>query len=107
MWKEIQLERKLLYVIKAENYRHSSALSHVKRVNNAILSDFCLIHQIVDWQKYLEEQDNKEKIVELRRNQETGRPLGESSFVKDLELITGIELVKKKPGPKIKIQATV
>lgn len=37
----------------------------------------------------------------IRQSLSSGRPAGDTLFVQQLEQITGRELIKKKPGPKM------
>jgi putative transposase len=94
-------------VKKAEDYRWSSAQSHVSNHVDDLLSRFYLMDEIKDWRVYLSEYEDQEDLKSLRSHQGTGRPLGSEVFVNDLQIKEGRMLTKRKPGPKTKIEDTV
>lgn len=86
----------------AVEYKWSSASAHCGQGTNDLLSpDFTPKGVIDDWQRWLEfeniEQENK-----LRKHVETGRPVGNDSFIERIGKLVGRSLKKKKPGPKLK-----
>jgi putative transposase len=82
---------------KPEDYRWSSAASHVKGAGDSILTMEPLKRMIPDWKSYLERSwPGDEKLIE--RHQRTGRPLGDDGFIKRLEELTGRVLRKQRPG---------
>ena len=86
-------------VSKAEDYPWSSAKAHVYRTSDPLLSASFLDECIQDWSKYLcifEEKQTKQ----FNRHSKTGRPLGESGFLRKLEQLAGRVFQKAKPGPK-------
>jgi putative transposase len=87
-------------VKQAEDYPWSSALAHTKKKENPILTKFYLLDEIKDWSKFLSEEEKKEDLKLFRRHGNTGRPLGDKSFIKYLEKKLGVSLTKRKPGPK-------
>lgn len=87
-------------VKKAEDYRWSSARSHVLRVKDELLSDFDLTLSIPDWGAYLRDEMDESDMDLLRSHEKTGRPLGDDAFLDELEKTKGRSLRKKKPGPK-------
>jgi len=88
-------------VKNAEDYHWSSARAHIYKTKDAILSGNFVIEEIPDWKKYLTDINNDtcEKLFTKHAN--TGRPLGDNSFLDKLEKITGKTLHKRKPGPKV------
>lgn len=87
-------------VEKADEYRWSSARVHVKKKIDPLLSQFYLLDEIHDWRRYLAEEDREEQLKMFRKHIETGRPLGDDTFIEMLERKLGIILKKQKPGPK-------
>jgi putative transposase len=85
---------------QARDYKWSSAQAHLGMREDHVISDFYLAREIEDWQRYLDESDDEEKIRIFHEYIATGRPLGDDNFVEKLERITGRELKKNKPGPK-------
>lgn len=87
-------------VARAEEYKWSSARSHVHKRKNDLVSECYISKGIKDWPKYLKEPDEKERIEVFHKHMCNGRPLGQESFIEKLEQKFGIILRKKKPGPK-------
>jgi len=85
-------------VKKAENYSWSSAKAHVKRIPDAVLTEFYLTKQIKNWHYYLQEEESEKDIEIFRSHERTGRPLGNNMFQARLEKITGRELRKGNAG---------
>ena len=55
---------------------------------------------VCSWREYLAEKDALAIASTLRRHENTGRPLGDLTFLKRLGVALGRELLPKKPGPK-------
>ena len=86
-------------VKRAEDYQWSSALNHVERIENKILSnDLPLLKEIDDWREYLATSDDKEVIEKLKKFTSTGRPAGSESFVRSLEKQLGRQLLPRSAG---------
>jgi putative transposase len=86
-------------VERAEDYRWSSALSHIEGLDDPILSnDLPLLEEITDWREYLSEPEDEVIIERLRRCTSTGRPMGSASFVKEIEGLLGRVLVPHPIG---------
>ena len=94
-------------VKRAEDYRWSSALSHIEGLDDPILSsDLPLLKEITDWREYLSKPDDKVIIERLRRCTSTGRPMGSASFVKKIEGLLGRVLVPQPIGRPRKTKKT-
>lgn len=87
-------------VNRAENYRWSSARTHVQKGKDKLLSDHFLISEIKDWSVYLSQEDKQKDVDILQKHSNTGRPLGGIEFIEKIEKLLGRDLKKKKPGPK-------
>jgi putative transposase len=64
-----------------------------------------MLERVGDWGAYL--SDTTEVSVKnemIRRYTQTGRPLGNDEFVKQLEVITGKSLAPRKPGRKADVR---
>jgi putative transposase len=86
-------------VKKAENYKWSSAKSHVRKTNDPILSNGCYLqHEIKDWAEYLVGIEDKEVIRAVIENTRTGRPSGDEHFIKRIEKAAGRRLVAMPRG---------
>jgi len=57
---------------------------------------------VCNWRRYLVDGDDAELTKSMLRHERTGRPLGDASFVKKLELLLGRTLARGRPGPKPK-----
>ena len=80
----------------------SSAAAHVKGKGDELM---CLDERldIAEWKDFLSEGISEEDAGKIQSSERTGRPLGDESFIKKLEKMTGRLLRKKKPGPKPKL----
>jgi putative transposase len=85
-------------VLKAEDYRFSSAGHHVYKKKDTLVSRCFLDDGIKDWKLFLREDGDR--CEEFRKHERTGRPLGAVEFLIKLEHMLGIRLRKNKPGPK-------
>jgi putative transposase len=88
-------------VVKPEEYRWSSARSHLEGTEDMLASSFPLYNLIPDWKDLLHLSSEAELKI-LKRHEHTGRPLGRDSFVATLEKTLGRVLRPQKPGPKKK-----
>ena len=88
-------------VEKAEDYAWSSARAHIYGYNDHLVSGNFDKVGFVNWADYLKEEIASD-IEAFNNHLKTGRPLGDMEFVKKVERLTGREIQKKKPGPKIK-----
>ena len=81
-------------------WKWSSVHCHLKRQESALCQPEALLQRIPDWESFLAEglKDSAGKLLE--KHVRTGRPLGSKAFVEELEKLTGLELVPKKPGRK-------
>lgn len=91
-------------VVKAWDYPWSSARSHVKGATDLLVEHSFLEETINNWEEYLSQKDEGESQELLRKHGRTGRPLGKEDFIKNLEIKTGRVLIKRKPGPKPKLE---
>jgi len=55
-----------------------------------------------DWGNFLAETISSEELKDIRKHKQTGRPLGDMSFVSNLKHLLGRELRPRKPGRKPK-----
>jgi len=89
-------------VDRPEEYRWSSAASHLEGRDDRLVRASALLERSIDWREYLYEREDDRIITELHRKARTGRPLGELGFVEKLEGILGRNLKPGKPGRKHK-----
>jgi len=93
-------------VDEAKAWPWSSAAAHVAGRGDAVAEGAWLLERtaawICTWQEYLREGDEHGLAIVMRRHENTGRPLGDSGFVKRLTVLLGRNLLPAKPGPKRK-----
>ena len=87
-------------VHKPWDYPWSSADSHITKAPDPVLSESFLTEQIPDWRAFLQDSRDDKLIQSLEHHASTGRPLGNESFLKRLEILTGRQLQRKRPGPR-------
>ena len=82
------------------DYRWSSAAAHLRRRDDALVKTAPLLELYPDWRALLASgvTDAEDRILE--RHERTGRPLGDTQFVRRLEKRLGRVLQRQKPGPK-------
>ena len=93
-------------VPRAEDWPFSSAAAHVAARNDGWADGDWLEERIAGWVctwgEYLTDGDDPQLGPRLRRHENTGRPLGERTFVERLSRLLERDLLPKKPGPKPK-----
>jgi len=76
-------------------------LESLRRAWRITLRDLVdMIDSIGDWEAYLALDIEEEQLRLLRQHGRTGRPLGSTPFILQLEETLGRFLRKRKPGPK-------
>jgi len=88
-------------VERPEDYRWSSARSHLTGQDDGLVKAAPLLDLVPDWQKFLM-MTTDEEVDMLHRHERTGRPLGRPGFIEKLESMLGRALRPQKPGPKRK-----
>jgi putative transposase len=83
---------------RAEEYAWSSARAHLLGVDDVLVSVAPLLSRIGDWRAFLGEGAGPDAFAQFRRHANTGRPLGTSEFVDDVERILGRALKPRKRG---------
>ena len=92
---------------KAEDFPWSSARAHVLGAPDPILSRCYLEQEMEDWGGFLRSGTQDDDIKEMDHHARTGRPLGDVSFIDNLERLLGRRLLKQKPGPRTRAQSFV
>ncbi len=59
-----------------------------------------MLDRVDKWNAYLSDAVKLDKEELIERHARTGRPLGISDFIRELEIITGEEPAPKRPGRK-------
>ena len=90
---------------KPEEYKWSSAGSHVDKHPDSVLAEGCYLTEIItDWREYLQENEDPRMIAELVQSTKTGRPCGDETFTSIMEGITGRRLSALSVGRPKKIR---
>ena len=92
-------------VTRPEDYRWSSVHAHLKGKDPlGIIDAQKLLNICGNWQDYLD-QAMTDPTDEFIRHSNTGRPLGDDSFIDKAERLLKRDLRKKKPGPKVGVDS--
>ena len=90
----------------AQAWPWSSAAAHVAGRGDVVAEGAWLQERtagwICTWQEYMRQEDEDGLAIAMRRHENTGRPLADSSFVKRVGALLGRSLLPEKPGPKRK-----
>ncbi len=83
------------------DYRWSSCKAHVEGKDDKLVKVKPLLSIINNWSDFIRKPVSDFEIDNIKKHERTGRPLGNDSFIEQLESETGRFLRKKKPGPKV------
>jgi putative transposase len=83
-----------------QSWQWSSATAHLTAADDQLVKVAPLLEIVGDWRIFLSYDGEVEKVVEVRKHERTGRPLGSESFVAQLESTIKRTLKRQKPGPK-------
>ena len=83
-----------------EDWSWSSAKAHLSGVSEGVTQLEPLASEVGDWRAFLSAGISDDYLEKLRSAERTGRPLGDATFLAELEARTGRALTKQKPGPK-------
>lgn len=83
-----------------EDYRWSSCRAHLAGRDDKLVSVAPLIRVAGDWKTLLSVPTDEERYDSFRRHEQTGRPLGDESFITRVESKVQRVLRKQKTGPK-------
>ncbi len=86
--------------VKPQDWAWSSARAHLKGENDELVSVEPMIKRVGNWTEYLSGSDNSNNTDLIKQHTRTGRPLGNTEFIRKLEVFTGEELASKRPGRK-------
>jgi putative transposase len=85
-------------------YCWSSAAAHCSGSEDPWLDVESPPFTIPDWQQWLNTGSNEQADGLIRECTTTGRPCGDSDFVRHIEERTNRDFTRKKPGPKPKVK---
>jgi len=81
-------------------YPWSSAAAHLAGCDDRLVRVKPLLEMFGDWREYLTRDIPEKEFQALRRHERTGRPLGDETFLANLEETLGLTLRPLKSGPK-------
>ena len=88
-------------IVRAEDYPWSSARAHCGLAEDDLLDpDWPPADAILDWSAWLANGYNIELEKSIRERTLTGRPCGDTDFVRSAEVALGRQLAPRKRGPK-------
>jgi len=95
-------------VLRAEDYRWSSAAAHCLRRQDPLLTDLGSIPPLIaDWSMWLADEEDPAELAAIRRNTGTGRPWGDKAFLEKLEARLGRPVTPQKRGRKPQSQSVL
>jgi len=87
-------------VNQAGDYQWSSARAHLAGEDDRLVNVAPMLNRVNDWRAYLDSSLDESTKETFRLHGRTGRPLGDESFLENIERITGQVLRPQKPGRK-------
>jgi putative transposase len=87
-------------VRRPEEWRWSSARAHLTGRSDGLTLVDALGIATAQWRAFLGASLSDDALETIRRGERTGRPLGDDTFVRRLEKLTGRRLAPRKPGRK-------
>jgi len=91
-------------VERSEDYAWSSARAHLAGRDDGLVTVKPMLDRVGNWREYLESGLDDATIGLLRKHSNTGRPLGDESFLDTLESKAGKVLRPLKQGRKRKVE---
>jgi len=88
----------------AESYPWSSASAHMAGKDDGLVKAGPLLEIAGDWKEFLGQGVKSEVAERIRIHENTGRPLGSIGFIERIEGLLSRPLLRKKPGPKPKVE---
>jgi len=85
-----------------EEYVWSSARAHLSGKDDGLVKVSPMLDRVSNWQSLLDSDMDEATIATLRKHSQTGRPLGDESFLDRLESQVGRVLRPQKQGRKRK-----
>jgi putative transposase len=91
---------------RPEDWPWSSARAHLGIAEDGLVEARGLDHLVPDWRSFLDDDPPSWQLDVLREHVRTGRPLGATDFVADVERRLGRTLAPAKRGRKPKVAET-
>ena len=81
-------------------WRWSSVHAHLGNAPDPLVTSVPALEQVSDWRRFLSQDCPIDRLDDIRKHTRTGRPAGNSEFIRELERVTGRRLRPRKPGPR-------
>lgn len=85
-------------VRRPQDWPWSSARGNLGLVDDPLIPDRPALDIASPWADYLATNENPEELKQLRRQTGTGRPSGNRAFLDRIEMLTGRNMRKRRPG---------
>ena len=86
---------------RPDDWKWSSAGAHMDEKDDILVKTSPLLEIVnIPWRDFLSSDIHASEIELFQKHERTGRPLGKTTFVKQLETILDRRLRPKKPGRK-------
>jgi putative transposase len=82
--------------VNPQDWKWSSARAHLKGEDDMLVSVEPVIERVGNWAEYLSDNGNNKNTELIKQHTRTGRPLGSTEFIRELEISTGEELAPKR-----------
>ncbi len=86
--------------VNPQDWEWSSARAHLKGEDDEPVSVEPMFKRVGNWTEYLSGSDNSSNTDLIKQHTRTGRPVGSTEFIHELEVFTREELAPKRPGRK-------
>ncbi|MDQ6988774.1 MAG: transposase [Mariprofundaceae bacterium] len=90
-------------VKRAEDYVWSSAKAHLAGEDDKLVKVKPMLDRVENWQAFLQSDLNDAALEMLQKHGKTGRPLGDDTFLDDMERHVGRVLRAQKKGRRRKL----
>ena len=86
---------------KPEQWKWSSVHAHLAGKDDELIRVSPLLERISNWEAYLLENATTNDFDIIRQHTKTGRPIQSDQFLSELQILTGNDYRRGKPGRKI------
>ena len=94
---------------RSDDWPWSSARAHLNGEDDALLRVSPMLALVSNWREYLGETVDESCVDQIHAHTRTGRPLGDESFIEELEgrLERSLRLRKRGPKPRLEVSEDV
>ncbi len=92
---------------RPDEWLWSSVHAHLCGTDDLLVNVAPMLRRISNWRSYLDCPEPVAGLDIVRSHSRTGRPAGDETVIRELEVLTGRSLRKKRPGRKAGVESTV